>query len=151
MRAPPFALAIVVAAVLGASGGVRPAAADAESAAAYVVIVHASNPAERLERRFVSDAFLKKRVRWSDDKVIRPVDRGPRAAIRARFSRVVLGRSVEAVRRYWSQRVFSGSGVPPPELDSDDAILRYVASTPGAIGYVSSDAALAEVKIVTLY
>jgi hypothetical protein len=52
------------------------------------------------------------------------------------------------VRRYWAQRVFSGRGVPPPELANDSEVVKFVAAHSGAIGYVAADAALAGVKVV---
>jgi len=57
---------------------------------------------------------------------------------------------VEAVRRYWQQCIFSGRSVPPPELDSDEAIVRYVAKYRGAVGYVSADAKLGDRDVKVL-
>lgn len=113
-----------------------------------VVIVHPSNPSSVLERKFVADAFLKKATRWSDEKVIKPVDGHRNSAVRQRFSEDVLRRSVEAVKAYWQQIVFSGRGVPPPELDTDADIVSYVLRNSGAIGYVSGGADLRGAKIV---
>jgi hypothetical protein len=46
------------------------------------------------------------------------------------------------------QRIFAGRGLPPPELESDEAVLRYVRSRPGAVGYVSERAELGGVKVL---
>jgi len=112
------------------------------------VIVHAKNPAAKLDKQFVADAFLKKRTRWGNDSAIQVVDLGVKTAARATFSRAMLGRTVDAVRRYWAQLVFSGRGVPPPELGTEADVVAYVAAHPGAIGYVSSGADLVGVKTV---
>ena len=79
---------------------------------------------------------------WADDSPIRPVDLGPDQPARGRFSQEILARSVESMRSYWQQRIFSGQGLPPPELADDEAVIVYVASHPGAIGYVASGARL---------
>jgi ABC-type phosphate transport system substrate-binding protein len=113
-----------------------------------VVIVHPDNPVTRLDRKFITNAFLKKRTRWSDDTSIKPVDLEPDSAVRKKFSKDVLGRSVSAVRRYWNQQVFSGRGVPPPELDSEEDVVTYVTKNRGAIGYVSEGVDLEGAKIV---
>ena len=42
------------------------------------------------------------------------------------------------MRSYWQQRIFSGQGLPPPEMADDEAVVGYVISHPGAIGYVAS-------------
>lgn len=115
------------------------------------LIVHPSNPVQAAERSFVADAFLKKVTRWGGGgEVIRPVDLRVDSTVRRRFSEAVLKRSVAAVRSYWQQRIFSGRDVPPLELDSEDAVVRFVAQSPGALGYVSSAAKLVGVRELSL-
>lgn len=123
----------------------------AQSAAppAYRVIVHPQNPVTAIERRFVADAFLKKVTHWRHGEALRPVDLRDTAP-RRRFSEEVLARPVSAVRSYWQQQIFSGRGIPPPELDSDDEVVRFVLSNPGAIGYVSGHAELGGAKVLQL-
>ena len=115
---------------------------------AFQVIVNADNSATRLDKRFVAEAFLRKRTRWDGDRAILPVDLGQKSKARSAFSQQVLGRDVASVRRYWAQLVFSGRGVPPPELASDGDVIKYVAAHGGAIGYVAPGAALSGVKVV---
>ena len=94
----------------------------------------------------MADAFLKKVTRWADGEAIKPVDLRQSAAARVKFSERVLKRTVGAVRSYWQQRIFSGRDVPPPELDSDDAVVAFVAKNAGAVGYVSGAAKLSGVR-----
>jgi len=103
----------------------------------YVLIVHPSSRAARIDRKFVADVFLRRATRWPDDTPIHPVDLGPAAPARIRFSQEILSRSVASVRSYWQQRIFSGQGLPPPELPDEQDVVSYVVSHPGAIGYVS--------------
>lgn len=133
----------LVLAALATLALIAPAHADA-----FVVVVNAKNPVAAIDRATVAEAFLKKRTRWRDDSAILPVDQLRSSATRRRFSSDVLERSVEAVRTYWNQLVFSGRGVPPPELDGDDAVVHYVAAHAGAIGYVAAGTTLAGVKVV---
>jgi ABC-type phosphate transport system substrate-binding protein len=118
---------------------------------AFFVVVHRKNKTTALDKKALTQVFLKKRTQWSDDSVILPVDQSKSSAVREQFSEEVLGRSVAAVRAYWNQLVFSGRGVPPPELGSDEEVLRYVGQHAGAIGYVSAASdvdAATNVKIV---
>jgi ABC-type phosphate transport system substrate-binding protein len=104
----------------------------------FVVIVNAKNSQKTASRSFVADAFLKKTTRWDDDdEAIHPVDQKPSTSVRTSFSKAVLKRSVAAVRNYWQQKIFAGRGVPPPEMDSDEAVVAYVEKHAGAIGYVT--------------
>jgi ABC-type phosphate transport system substrate-binding protein len=134
--------ALIAVVVLAASAVAEPARP------AFVVIVHPGSPATSVNRRFLAEVFLRRATRWSDDTAIRPVDLDPDAPARGRFSQEILSRSVAEVRSYWQQRIFSGQGLPPPELAGDEAVIAYVASHPGAIGYVASGARLNGVRVV---
>jgi ABC-type phosphate transport system substrate-binding protein len=116
----------------------------------YRVIVNPKNPLTTIERTFLQDAFLKKTTRWPSDSVIRPVDLLPASEVRAKFSQQVLGRSIGAVRAYWQQRIFSGTDIPPPEVDSDDKVIGFVLRNEGAVGYVSANASLNGAKLVNV-
>ncbi len=122
----------------------------AATTAAYRVIVNASNPASAADRRFITDVFLKKVTRWSTGDATKPVDQGPDTVVRQRFSEDVLGRSVSAVKSYWAQVLFSGRDLPPPELDNEDDVVRFVAKHVGAVGYVSAAAAVDRVKVLNI-
>lgn len=99
-------------------------------------------------RSFLADVYLKRMTRWDDGEPARPVDQRPDSAARRAFSESVLRRSVEAVKRYWQQRIFSGRDLPPPELDGDAAVVSYVANHRGAIGYISASARPDKTKLV---
>jgi hypothetical protein len=116
----------------------------------FQVIVNPANPTSSMPRDLLADAFLKKATRWDNGDVIRPVDLRPDSEVRRSFSSAVLQRSVAVVRSYWEQRIFSGRDVPPPELDSDEAIVHFVAQYPGAVGYVSPGAKLDGTKLLTV-
>lgn len=124
--------------------------ARAASAPAFQIIVRANNPVTTVDRAFLQDAFLKKVTQWPDGTGIHPADLAANSPVRRRFSEDVLGRSVEAIKNYWQQRIFSGRDVPPPELDGDDEAVAYVAKHEGGLAYVSGTAKLDGVKAVTL-
>jgi ABC-type phosphate transport system substrate-binding protein len=116
----------------------------------FQVVVHSGNPAAILDRRFLSQAFLRKTGQWDSGEPIRPVDLPADSETRRRFSEVVHGRSVAAVKSYWQQVIFSGRGVPPPELESDEEVIRHVGRAPGSVGYVSGAADLRGVRAVAV-
>lgn len=66
------------------------------------------------------------------------------------FLRQYVGRSDDELRTYYRTLVFTGTGAMPKFLDSDAEILHYVATTKGAIGYVSSDFPTEGVKVLTI-
>jgi ABC-type phosphate transport system substrate-binding protein len=132
--------------LLGLSG----AGQAAEPPEPFQVIVHPSNPVSALSPTFVAEIFLKKVSRWPDGEPILPVDQAPRSSLRVKFVERILHRSLSAVRNYWQQLIFSGRGLPPPELEGDAEVLRYVLRNPGAIGYVSSGFDVDKARVISL-
>jgi hypothetical protein len=130
---------------LGIAGGSARAQAQAP---AFRLLVHPDHPEASTTRKFLVLAFLKKTTFWETGQIIRPVDQAPESPVRRRFSDEVLERPVAAVRNYWQQLIFAGRAVPPPELDSDEAVIRYVLKNPGAVGYVSGTAELHGAKVL---
>lgn len=116
----------------------------------FRVIVNAAHQATVADRKLLTDAFLKRITRWPGGELIRPVDLSGDSAVRRRFSEEVLGRSVAAVKSHWQQMIFAGRAIPPPELDTDDEVIRYVARHAGAVGYVSGVGDLAGVKVLAV-
>jgi len=117
---------------------------------AFRVIVNPANHVTALDRKLLTEVFLRKTTRWPGGELIRPVDLGTDSAVRRRFTEDVMNRSVAAVKSYWQSLIFSGRAVPPPELDSDEEVMRYVAKYAGAVGYVSGVGELSGVKVVAV-
>jgi ABC-type phosphate transport system substrate-binding protein len=127
-----------------------PAAAQSPARSqAFVVVVHADNPVEGIDREALSNLFLKRSTKWPAGNLAEPVDQSTKSSAREAFSRSVLRKSVTAVRTYWQQQIFSGRDVPPREKASDAEVLDAVKATPNAVGYVAASTALpAGVKIL---
>jgi ABC-type phosphate transport system substrate-binding protein len=120
-------------------------------AADFKVVVHASNPTASLGAAALGRLFLKKDTRWESGETVEPVDQSAKSTVRAAFSTDVHRKDVGSIKSYWQQQIFSGRGTPPPEMSSDAEVLAFVRSHAGAVGYVSSAAAVGDgVKVVRL-
>lgn len=115
---------------------------------AFKVIVNSSNPTESLTKKEVSELFLKKKTKWKHGQAVMPVDQSDTAGVRVDFSKQVHGRPVAAVEAFWQQKVFSGRDVPPPKKLTDQDVMSYVQSHPGAIGYVSAKTVVNDCKVI---
>lgn len=135
-------LAIAAIAMLAVA---RPAAAQA-----FKVIANESVTDTELSKDVAAKIFLKQSPKFPSGVAAKPVDLKKESSVRAEFSTTVLGRPVGAVETYWQQQIFAGRDVPPPSKASDDEVLAFVRSTPGAIGYVSAGAATAGVKVIAI-
>ncbi len=121
--------------------------APAHPADGYAVVVNRDNPVKSLDRRAVSALFLRRVTQWQGDGPVLPVD-GPNSPARESFSKEVHGKKSAAVRSHWLQVIFSGRGVPPPEVSTDGKVIAYVRAHAGAIGYVAATSVTGDVKIL---
>lgn len=119
--------------------------ADEEDMLALIVSTHQTG---RISN--VSDLALvyrRKRLLWEGGGRIQPVNLPPENPLRQVFSQRVLNNTPQELSQYWSTMYFHGIS-PPHVLASQEAVLRFVAETPGAIGYVSACKADHRVKPV---
>ncbi len=58
------------------------------------------------------------------------------SSARESFGQSVMGRSEAALREYWLEQALTGGAPPPGEFASPAALMDYVRSHAGAIGYV---------------
>lgn len=117
--------------------------------ARFQVIVHPSNPAVALRRADLSAIFLRRMRSWPDGRGIDPVEPSAPDTVREAFSRAVHGKTAAYVTRYWHRLIFAGRAVPPPSLRSDAAVLEFVRTHRGAVGYVDRNTAVGDgVKVI---
>jgi hypothetical protein len=81
---------------------------------------------------------------------VKPVDQAVGNDARSEFYGKVAGIGEAQLARYWSQRMFSGKGRPPPTVADDAAVKDWVIRTPGGIGYVDSSAVDGSVKVLLI-
>ena len=126
-------LALIVS--LGVASGVS--SAPPAAAPPHVLIVHPGNPVSSLGAAQVNRMFLKQTTQWPNGWTVAPVDLPVGNSVRESFSQAVLGRSARSIKSHWSQQIFSGRGVPPPERATEGDVVRFVLGNRGAIGYVA--------------
>lgn len=128
--------------VLGLALLALTALAAPAAAQQFKVVVNEGAGVSSVSANQLSDIFQKKARSLPDGTAAVPVDQPAGSPVREAFSQAVHGRGASAIEAWWQQQIFAGKDVPPVTMDSDAAVLAHVASTPGAIGYVSAGASL---------
>lgn len=116
----------------------------------FVVIVNTSNPITSLPVTELQRVFRKQTRMWRHGESMVPVDWDATSEVRQEFSRLVMGRSVREMADFWIQQSITQGLAPPSTQKSTRAILRFVASVPGAISYVPRGEADQSVKIIVV-
>lgn len=113
------------------------------------VIVNSDAGVSSVSAETVKNVFLGKTTKLDNGtKVTFAVLKG--GAAHESFLSDVVGKSPSQFLSYWRKLAFSGKGSMPQEFESEDALVAYVQSTPGAIGYVSEGTATDGVTVVSL-
>ena len=98
------------------------------------IIVHPSRSGA-LTRETVQRIYLKRQRFWEDGRAIVAINQEVATPAREVFTRRVFGDEAARLPAYWNEQYFHGV-LPPIILGSEEAVVRYVASRPDAIGYV---------------
>ncbi len=106
------------------------------SAEVLAVIAPHSHTAKQIDANELALIFWRKKLYWADGKHIQAVNYSASHTLRLQFSQAILKSMPETQTNYWNGLYFHGVS-PPHVVDSQEAMLRFVADTTGAIGYVS--------------
>lgn len=110
--------------------------ANADQGEAIAVIVPETPPSIPFDLLTLRDIFLKRISIDRRGHGIIPLNLPPDHRLRTAFSVALLGETPRDLQNYWNQRYFHGVS-PPYVVNSEEAMVRFVAKTPGAIGYVA--------------
>jgi ABC-type phosphate transport system substrate-binding protein len=100
-----------------------------------------------LTLRQIEAIYLLRVTTWPDGSHIVPVNREASSGIRADFTAAALKQDNAALLAYWNEMHFQGKS-PPVVQESEPAMLAFVRSVPGAIGYVAGPTPPDGVKVL---
>lgn len=100
-----------------------------------LVVANPQVPAASASLKDLAAIYLIQRATWANGVPVVPVNREAESGIRAQFSQEVFNRSPRELADYWNRLRFQGK-MPPLVQTSDQAVLGFVRSVPGAIGYI---------------
>lgn len=101
------------------------------------VIVAGDAPAASITPLMLRDIYLKKILLDDNGAPFIPVNLPPANPLRRGLAESLFNKSTQQLQDYWNQRYFQGI-TPPYVLHSQEAVVQFVAKTPGAIGYIAA-------------
>jgi len=114
-----------------------------------IIVVNKGSSISQITASQLREIFTGTRSRFSDGGRAIPVllKGGP---VHEVFLRHYVGDSPEEFRVRWRKAVFTGQGAMPKEFATESAMFEYIASTPGAIGYISRVIDPDAVKVIAI-
>ena len=116
---------------------------------APVVITNPGVSAETINADTIKSVFRGKKVAWGNKTpVIVAILKG--GAVHEEFLKSAFNISTSSFSNYWRLTAMSGGASAPTEFTSEEELLTFVATTPGAIGYVDDGKVTAAVHSVAI-
>jgi ABC-type phosphate transport system substrate-binding protein len=104
-----------------------------------VIIANPNVDIDGLPRNALRAIFGMRLRAWPNNKAIRVFVLEDNDQVHTRFAKKNLSIYPHQLRRAWDRLVYSGTGQAPTEVGSEEEMRAAVASTPGAIGYLSKE------------
>ena len=141
----PFARFLLTAAVVLLP--TTPPLVRAQALGELVIIANPDVPVASLASEELARMYLGKVSRWQNGTTVVPVmlKTGP---VQEEFVEDYLSRPVHRFVTYWRQMVFTGKGVPPRSFTDQAALVEFVATTPGAVGYAPPGTDTGSLKVL---
>ncbi len=107
------------------------------------VIVNGQNLINDISYDDLERIYLGKMTLWEngdEELTILPSILKENSILTGQLMFAAIKKSRTKLNSYWRKKLFSGAGIPPKEFRTSESVVNYVASNPGAIGIISSDA-----------
>ncbi len=121
--------------------------ASLSEAGGLLVIASPQVPVEKISIKQLADIYSLKKTQWSGQVQVVPVNREASSDERDIFSEAVFKLPAEDLVELWNKLRFEGKQPPLTQI-SNHAVLSFVRSVPGAIGYISSNEPPTGVKVL---
>lgn len=102
-----------------------------------LIITNPDTHISSLKKKEIKDIFTGKRTRWNgSEKVI--IATLKNSEVHEEFLRQFVKKTPSQFKNFWRRKVFTGEGKMPKTFKSEARLIDFVASTKGAVGYISS-------------
>jgi hypothetical protein len=101
-----------------------------------VRVYDAEGQANTLSREAIREIFFARRRVWPNGVLIRVFVLPDNHPLHARFAKDVLGVYPFQLRSAWDRLLYSGTGVPPTQVETPEEMRDRLQSTLGSIGYL---------------
>jgi ABC-type phosphate transport system substrate-binding protein len=147
-----FGSRLVLAAALVCGAGVfTPYSAFAQSAGDLAIVAHPGTPISQLSFTELRQVLKGDRQYWTPDLPVVLFVRAPTSAERSAVLDVIYQMSEPQFKQYWIAKQFRAeTATSPKNMRSNDLTQQFVASTPGAIGFMAANDVKPGVKVLKI-
>lgn len=112
------------------------------------ILLNESVDLSDIDSAYLNQIFAMQTRKWPNGQAIQVFVLPSTDSLHRRFVVDHLQIQTHQLDRIWNRMLFTGTGKAPTVVESEDAMLKTIQTTPGAIGYVSETFAVNGVKVV---
>ncbi len=114
-----------------------------------VIIANKGVEENSVNKAELRNIYLGDKSEWSNGEEIKFVilKRGP---AHEAFLDAYIKKNPKSFVRYWKKLILTGKAVSPKLVDTENDVLDYVSHTEGALGYVSADKNIQDLKQIKI-
>ena len=113
------------------------------------VIAHKEVPLDTLSKAQLLDFYSCEIKFWSKELPVVVLDLKPQTEAKTSFYKF-LGMTASRMKSLWLKKMLMGEGEPPGAVKTEEEMLNKVATTPGALGFVSLKQSNKQVKTLMM-
>ncbi len=135
--------------LLGITMGILFTVCTIANAGEVLVIANPAVPSDSLSRGVISDIYHARKAKWDngDTILVAMLKKGP---VHEKFARNIARSTSSKLKNIWKKVIFTGTGTPPKIFRQESDMVRFVAETKGAIGYINASTSHEGVKVISI-
>lgn len=115
-----------------------------------VLVVNKNNPTSQLTVSELKRIYNGNIKLWNNGHNVIPVVLSDSDPLSINFVKRVFGVDIEFWRGLWIQKSLSGNATPPHQEKNCSSVIKFVASEPGAIGFIKKESLTSDVKVISI-
>ena len=119
-------------------------------ASQQVVIVNRNNPTTQLTASDLKRIYNGNIKLWNNGHTVVPVVMSDSDPLSINFIKRVFGVDIDIWRGLWIQKSLSGNAAPPHQEKNCSSVINFIASEPGAIGFIKKENLTGDVKVISI-
>lgn len=119
--------------------------------AATQIVVNKSVSASGFSKADIRAIFTMQKRFWSNNAQIKVYTLPDSSPLHKSFIKDKLQMFPHQIRKIWDRMTFSGTGMTPIELDSEEEMIDKIATTPNSIGYLDDKPNNENIRVVEFH
>ncbi len=115
----------------------------------FKIVVNKKNPISALSKSDIKKIYTGKKKAWDNGSTIIPIVL-KKSPVFGKFLKQAVHKNNSQFNSFWKRAVFTGTGNPPKEFSTDKEVINFISQNPQAIGFVSGNSNIGNLKEITL-